>query len=73
MSPEIITAFTQFGPLGLMIGYLMWRETVANSKREALERERLVVIKERTESDRALTTALTALTVTIGHIEQRLK
>jgi hypothetical protein len=73
MSPELMAIFAQFGPLGLMIGYLMWRETVANGKREALEKERLEVQRERTESDKALAMALTALTVTIQHLEQRIK
>lgn len=66
MSPDILSLFGQFGPLGLMIGYLVWRESVSNSKRETLQ-------KERTESDKALAVALTALTVTIQHLEQRIK
>lgn len=73
MSPEAIGIFAQFGPLGLMIGYLVWRENVANGKREALEKERLEVQRERTESDKALAAALAALTVTIQHLEQRIK
>jgi len=73
MSPEMMGVFAQFGPLGLMIGYLVWRESVSNAKREALEKERLEVQRERTESDKALATALAALTVTIQHLEQRIK
>ena len=63
MTPELLTAFGQFGPLGLMIAYLIWREKTGAEKRGELERDRI-------ESDRALTTALTALTVTIQHLER---
>jgi len=66
MTPELLTAFGQFGPLGLMIGYLIWHEKIGADKRAALERER-------TESDKALAAALAALTVTIQHLEQRIK
>lgn len=66
MSPELLTTFGQFGPLGLMIAYLIWRESVGAEKRGALERERA-------ESDKALAAALAALTVTIQHLEQRVK
>jgi len=66
MTPDLITAFGQFGPLGLMIGYLIWRERVGAEQRGLIERER-------TESDKALATALSALTVTIQHLEQKIK
>jgi len=66
MTPELITAFGQFGPLGLMIGYLVWRERIGAEKRGELE-------AERAESDKALAAALSALTVTIQHLEQRIK
>ena len=65
MTPEIVTAFGQFGPVGLMIGYLVWRERTGAEKRGVIE-------KERTESDKALASALSALTVTIQHLEQRI-
>ena len=66
MTPEILSAFTQFGPLGLMIGYLVWREKVGAEKRGEVERARAT-------ADIELARALTALTVTIQHIDQRLK
>lgn len=66
MSPEILAAFGQFGPLGLMIGYLVWRERTGAEKRIQVEHERV-------ESDKALAAALSALTVTIQHLEQRVK
>ena len=66
MTPELLAAFGQFGPLGLMIGYLVWRDMRGAEKRGQIERER-------TESDKALAAALSALTVTIQHLEQRIK
>tara|TARA_R110000782_G_scaffold167129_10_gene259379 strand:+ start:14703 stop:14882 length:180 start_codon:yes stop_codon:yes gene_type:complete len=59
MSPELLEIFAQFGPLGLLIFYLMW--------------DRLTSNKDRIATDRALTAALSALTVTIQHLEQRIK
>lgn len=66
MTPELLAAFGQFGPLGLMIGYLVWREKVGAEKRGEIERARAA-------ADVQLATALAALTVTIQHIDQRLK
>ena len=66
MNPELVAAFGQFGPLGLMIGYLVWREKAGAEKRGEIERERA-------EADKALATSLSALTVTIQHLDQRLK
>ncbi|PTD19889.1 hypothetical protein CV103_11920 [Sphingomonas fennica] len=60
----MITAFGQFGPLGLMIWYLVWRERTGAEKRDQIERERI-------ESDKALASALTALTVTINNMDRR--
>lgn len=65
MNAEIWTLLGQFGPLGIFIGYLMWRETRKDDERHQVERER-------TESDKALAAALSALTVTIQHLEQRI-
>ena len=66
MSADFVAMFSQFGPLGLFIAYLVWRESTAEKGRRELE-------KERAESDAALASALTALTVTIQHLEQRIK
>lgn len=66
MTPELITTFGQFGPLGLMIGYLVWREKTGAEKRGEIE-------KARAASDIELAKALSALTVTIQHLDQRMK
>jgi hypothetical protein len=66
MTPELITAFGQFGPLGLMILYLVWREKdIAKVRRET--------DAARSAADIELAKSLAALTVTIQHLDQRLK
>lgn len=66
MTPELINAFGDFGPLGLMIFYLIWRERTGAEKRGELERERI-------ESDKALAAAMSAVAVTLQHLVQRIK
>lgn len=63
---QFIALGQSFGPLGLMIGYLVWREKVGAEKRGEIE-------KARAASDIELAKALTALTVTIQHIDRRLE
>lgn len=58
MTPELIAAFGQFGPLGLMIGYLVWRE---NKERSAATQRDIA----QAEANKELAAALSALTVTI--------
>lgn len=58
MGPEFVAAFGQFGPLGLMIAYLVWRERAGAEQRNQIDRERI-------ETDKAMVSAVTALTVTI--------
>ena len=65
MTPEFWTLMGQFGPLGLMIGYLVWDKSRGDDARQQID-------KERTESDKALAAALSALTVTIQHLETRI-
>lgn len=65
MTPEVWTLMGQFGPLGLMIGYLVYSDTRKDASRSQID-------KERTESDKALAAALSALTVTIQHLETRI-
>lgn len=73
MTPEVLAAFGQFGPLGLMVAYLIWREKSGAEKRGEIERERADADKVRAEADKALAGALAALTVMIQHLDQRLK
>lgn len=65
VTPELITAFGQFGSMGLMVLYLVWREKTGAEKRGQVELARAA-------SDIELAKALTALTVTIQHIDRRL-
>lgn len=57
MTPEIWALLGQFGPLGLMIGYLVWTDGRKDQ-----------IARERAEADKALAAALAALTVTIQHL-----
>lgn len=66
MTPELLTAFGQFGPLGLMIWYLVWREKDVSAKRREAD-------VARASADIELAKALAALTVTIQHLDQRMK
>jgi len=66
MGPEFVAAFGQFGPLGLMIAYLVWRERAGAERRDKVDQDRI-------EADKAMASALTALTVTIQALDQRLK
>lgn len=65
MNSELISGLIQAGPMGMFVAYLIWREMRGAEKRGQIE-------KERTEADKALAAALSALTVTIQHLEQRI-
>ena len=61
----LLTLAGQFGPMGLMIGYLIWRETMERrAQREKSEKEHELA-KERIHADLELARAMTLLTVTI--------
>lgn len=66
MTADIIAAFGQFGLPGLVIAFLGW-------ERWAVRKDDRATVKERSESDKALASALTALTVTIQHLEDRVR
>lgn len=60
MTPELVAAVSQFGPLGLMIAYLAWEKRAEREHRREVE-------LARADSDKALATSLAALTVMIEH------
>lgn len=67
---ELITLAGQFGPLGLIIGYLVWRESAERKMvREEAEKNREVT-KERIAADLEMAKAFTILTVTIQGLRQ---
>lgn len=57
MTPELVNALGQFGPMGLFVLYLVWDRKSAREVELA-----------RTETDKALATSLAALTVSIQHM-----
>lgn len=71
----------QWGPMGLLIGYLLWsdlRKTTAQEKLDAtkstertrLEEKKLSYDRERLEADKAMANALGALTAVIQGVAQ---
>lgn len=73
MTPEAIALFSQFGFPGLLIGYLIWRETTQAKTAAELERVRSEENKLRSEADKALATSLVGLTITIQNFAERIK
>jgi hypothetical protein len=53
-TPDFLSLAQQFGPMGLFVGYLVWRDT----RYEKLSRERI-------EADKALATSLALLEAAI--------
>lgn len=66
MTPEVWAIFANLGPTGIIIGYLIWRESRTDDARRQEG-------KERTEADKALAAALSALTITIQHFTSRVE
>lgn len=61
----------QFGPLGVLVFFLMWRESRNDKWREKHEQDRLEADKAETSSREKLASALTALTMVVqgrGHV-----
>lgn len=73
MTPDVLTIFSQFGFPGLLIGYLFWRESTQAKSAAELERVRSEESKLKSEADKALATSLSALTVMIQNLAERLK
>ena len=73
MTPDAFAVFSQFGFPGLLIGYLIWRESTQAKASAELERVRSEESKLKSEADKALATSLSALTVMIQNLAERLK
>ena len=71
MTPDLLTLFGQFGPLGLMVWYLVWREKNVAKEMAERDRARAEADKARAEADMALAGSLSALTVTIHSLGPR--
>lgn len=63
MSPELVTAAGQFGPMGLFVLFLYFEKKAEREHRREVELARAA-------SDKELATSLSALTVTIQHIDK---
>lgn len=73
MTPEVLAILSQFGFPGLLIGYLIWREGTQAKSSSELERVRSEESRLKSEADKALATSLSALTVMIQNLAERLK
>jgi hypothetical protein len=60
---ELLTLAAQFGPMGLFVAYLVWRELRSEGKRMAYDQARL-------EADRALASSLGALKAVIERLDR---
>lgn len=73
MTPEVMAVFSQFGFPGLLIGYLIWRESQQAKTASEIERARLEESRLKSDAEKSLATALSALTVMIQNLAERLK
>lgn len=62
---------TQFGAPGLLIGYMVWDRMMRRKDDQAAREEDNSLRRERTESDKALSAALSALTTSIQNLEKK--
>ncbi len=60
---DLLTLAGQFGPMGLLVAYLVWRELRSEGKRMAYDQARL-------EADRALASSLGALKAVIERLDR---
>lgn len=61
---------TQFGPTGLIIGYLVWERLQLRTERKEADANRAIYDNARLEADKSLASSLAALTTVIqskGH------
>lgn len=68
MTPELVTAFGQFGPMGLFVLFLYFEKKAEREHRREVELARVEGEVVRAEADKALATSLAALTVTVQHL-----
>lgn len=68
MTPELVTAFGNFGPMGLLVLFLYFEKKAEREHRREVEDEKVKADLARAQSDKEIATALTALTVTIQHL-----
>lgn len=59
---DILALFKEFGPMGLMVGYVIWDKGRVRQQWKDHEERRLKVDEDRIETDKQLALALQALT-----------
>lgn len=68
MTPELVTAFGNFGPMGLLVMFLYFEKKAEREHRREVEEEKTKADLARASADKEIATALAALTVTIQHL-----
>lgn len=63
---ELLGLAGQFGPLGLMLGYVIWDKNQIATKSRELEERRLESDQKRIEADRGTALAMQGLTIAIS-------
>lgn len=63
MTPDLVNAVAQFGPMGLFVLFLYYEKRAEREHRREVELARAA-------SDKELATSLAALTVTIEHLKR---
>lgn len=61
--PDLLGLAGQFGPMGLFVGYLVWREQRADARTMSYNQARL-------DADKALASSLGALTAVIQRLDR---
>jgi hypothetical protein len=67
---DIIALARLFGPIGLFVGYLIWSQTYRDKATEKREEADRVLARERIETDKAITAAMTLLATKIDGLRR---
>lgn len=62
---DLLGTLGQFGPLGLMLGYVIWDKNQIVAKGRELEERRLETDEKRIEADKGTALAMQGLTIAI--------
>jgi hypothetical protein len=65
VTPELVTIAQLYGPMGLLVAYLIWSADRREKRWKDHEEKRLKQDEARTEADKGMSLALQALTIAI--------
>jgi hypothetical protein len=67
---QLLPLVGDFGPMGLMVAYLIWRERTQATERIESEKARIAADMARIEADKALAQSLGALTAVVQRLDR---